>query len=92
MRKAFPADVMADARHDGRTCRCGPLRDVRRQCRRLVTCRPDAEGNDKLVAESHPAGQGPAEDGKDVTACQQAVRITDVRPMTGMDEREGCRA
>ena len=44
------------------------------------------------MTEGHPAGQGPAGYGKgDVTACQQAARITDVRPMTGMDEREGCR-
>ena len=44
------------------------------------------------MTEGQPAGQGPAGYGNgDVTAWQQAARITDVRPMTGMDEREGCR-
>ena len=45
--ESLPADVRADARHDGRSCRCVPVRDVRGPCRRLVACRPDAAGKDK---------------------------------------------
>ena len=45
--ESLPADVRADARHDGRSCRCVPVRDVCGPCRRLVSCRPDAAGKDE---------------------------------------------
>lgn len=44
--ESLPADVRADARHDGRSCRCVPVRDVCGPCRRLIACRPDAAGKD----------------------------------------------